>query len=321
MTGSGMGCPDWPKCFGYYIPPTSQETLTWSPEREFSKGNIIILNEELLVATKDFTTTSVFEPANWAPYTKHDYAIFNPTHTWVEFINRLIGAFTGLPVLLLFLLSLAQIKRDIIVSLVSFVGVVLLGFQAWLGKIVVDGNLVPHQITYHMLGAVLLIAVYVYLVVRLRKSEFSFRPMRDRRIVVLGVVSIALILVQILLGTTVREEVDAIGKGELQAMPNWIDALSIIFKVHRSFSLVVLGVVGWFAVKIIRSRTISLWPRLLLVFVVLEILIGMGLAYFNLPGFLQPLHLLFAVFDFALILGLLLVYADKTNPSKISLAI
>src|SRR5690606_18867288 len=101
MTGSGMGCPDWPKCFGYYIPPTDIAELTWTPDREFEKGQVIIRNEQLLVAESDFTTGENFDVTNWRPYTKHDYAIFNPTHTWIEYINRLAGALAGLATLIM----------------------------------------------------------------------------------------------------------------------------------------------------------------------------------------------------------------------------
>ena len=47
MTGSGMGCPDWPKCFGYYIPPTSEEQISWKPYTEYQEGVIIIKNDTL----------------------------------------------------------------------------------------------------------------------------------------------------------------------------------------------------------------------------------------------------------------------------------
>ena len=52
MTGSGMGCPDWPKCFGYYIPPTKIAELTWVSQKSFKKGQMIIYKDELKISKK-----------------------------------------------------------------------------------------------------------------------------------------------------------------------------------------------------------------------------------------------------------------------------
>ena len=54
MTGSGMGCPDWPKCFGYLIPPTERSQLDWKPNHEYQDGQVIIVEESLRVASEDF---------------------------------------------------------------------------------------------------------------------------------------------------------------------------------------------------------------------------------------------------------------------------
>ena len=64
MTGSGMGCPDWPKCFGYLIPPTERSQLDWQPDKNYKKGNVIILDNTLQVATKTFESGETIDLQN-----------------------------------------------------------------------------------------------------------------------------------------------------------------------------------------------------------------------------------------------------------------
>ncbi|MGB0178382.1 MAG: COX15/CtaA family protein [Owenweeksia sp.] len=159
MTGSGMGCPDWPKCFGYLIPPTERSQLEWQPDHRFEEGQIIIVDESLRVAKSDFTTADTYQESNWEPYTKHNYALFNPAHTWTEYINRLVGALAGIPMFLLVVISLFHLRKNWRWFALSLGGLFLLGFEAWLGKLVVDGNLIPGSITIHMLGALAIVAL------------------------------------------------------------------------------------------------------------------------------------------------------------------
>ena len=55
-TGSGMGCPDWPQCFGYNIPPSNIETLTWRSGKVFKQGQMILLDNHFWVANADLKT-------------------------------------------------------------------------------------------------------------------------------------------------------------------------------------------------------------------------------------------------------------------------
>ena len=129
MTGSGMGCPDWPKCFGYLIPPTDAAQLEWKPNTKYNEGNVIIDNERLLVASASFTTTDQFNSDRWEPYTKHDYAVFDAKHTWIEFINRLLGALSGLAILILFGFSIKWIRKKPIIFIFSLLSLLMDGVK------------------------------------------------------------------------------------------------------------------------------------------------------------------------------------------------
>ena len=163
MTGSGMGCPDWPKCFGYLIPPTTEKDVFWKSNFNYKKGVMILRNEKFYSAKIDFLSSNEFISSNWLEYTKHDYNEFSVMNTWFEFINRFIGAIAGLSTLIMFLFSFNFLKTKPGVTIMSFIVVLSMLFQAWLGKLVVDSNLSPYKITVHMLMAIVILSLIIFI--------------------------------------------------------------------------------------------------------------------------------------------------------------
>ncbi len=297
MTGSGMGCPDWPKCFGYIIPPTEQSQLEWQPNRQFKKGQIIIVNQSLQVANSDFTTTDFFDQSHWETYTKHDYAIFNPFHTWVEYINRLFGALSGIPMLILVFLTLPYVRQNCRYFILSVAGLFMLGFEAWLGKLVVDGNLIPGSITIHMMGALVLVALMLVFRGLLIKDDFA--PIHiNSRFRGLLILALLLTLAQTVLGTQVREQVDHLNDAGI-TRANWIENLNWQFYVHRTFSLIILGLNFWLWRTNAKNQMGIKEMTPVMVLIALEIFLGVILNYLEVPKFAQPTHLLLGTLLFA----------------------
>ena len=293
MTGSGMGCPDWPKCFGYWIPPTERSQLDWKSNQLYSKGQVIILDEELRVAKSNFNSTLDYNPKNWEFYTQHDYALFNPYHTWIEYINRLLGALAGLAVLVMTVLSFLLKKKKKIIPIISFFILMAMVFQAWLGKIVVDSNLLPYRITIHMFMALLIV---FGLIILLFMSRRKIRPIPASRLMkIFALSAAALTLFQIGLGTQVRQFVDL--KMDLK-VSQWLDPAPLKFYFHRSLSLVVLAVhltLFWMLHKInINLRVFNQ----ILGLIGLEIFTGILMFYLDFPISSQPLHLIIAALLF-----------------------
>ena len=293
MTGSGMGCPDWPKCFGYLIPPTERNQLEWKANHKYNEGQVIILNESLQVASTDFTSSARYQTENWEAYTKHDYAVFNPTHTWIEFINRLLGALAGLATLLLFVSSLWRIKSDVISTVLSFLIVLGMGFQGWLGKTVVDSNLLPFKITIHMAMALVLVLILIILLAREKQlKKTSEKSTTIQRVLIFG---LFLTLIQIAMGTQVRQFVDEqMHAFNLEEASAWLTDAPLLFYLHRSFSLLVLLVHGYLGYLLFQKKILPNVFTVILFLLVAEILTGIWMYYFDFPFSSQPLHLVLA---------------------------
>jgi cytochrome c oxidase assembly protein subunit 15 len=297
MTGSGMGCPDWPKCFGLLIPPTEIGQIEWFPNKSFTKGIVLKKNNELIIAKKDFSSKEKFNFSNWNKYTKHDYSDFNPSKTWIEFLNRLIGAIAGLATVLMLIFSIKFWRENKIIVLSSLLIVLGMGFQAWLGKIVVDSNLAPFKITTHMLMAFIIIALIIYSIyISNKKSKHNLNDIFVRNLI-LG--SLLLSVTQVVIGTQVREFIDL--QNEFFGPKNknkWLALPDFYFYFHRSFSLLILAINSYlYYITVKRKYNTDLINKICIV-IVLEIIVGIVMYYGSFPVFSQPIHLFLATILF-----------------------
>lgn len=307
-TGSGMGCPDWPKCFGSVVPPTSVNQLPKNYQE-------IYLQKRLAKNERFVATIEKLGFKETAKQIAEDKSIlveeeFNPTKTWIEYINRLIGVVIGLLILSTLWKSWNLRFVDKWIPLNSFIALVLVLFTGWIGSIVVSTNLLPWMITFHMLLALALVSLLIYVNHRasnLLKSNYHPESIPSKVKVVL-LIGMFLMVIQIVLGTQVREQIDLIST-ELGGLlrEEWVQRAGINFIIHRSFSLVllVINVLYFFwAFKFTnRNSSINQWSILLLTVLMAEIASGIAMAYFGIPAFLQPVHLVLG----STILGIQLV--------------
>jgi len=298
MTGSGMGCPDWPKCFGLLIPPTAADEVTWNSGEFYNAGRMLIANDTLWVAQRDVLAADFSQEQSdgvWEAYTKHDYAVFNPAHTWVEFINRLVGALTGIPALIILVLSFWGGWKYRLWSPFRWAVVHLffLGLVAWMGKKVVEGNLIPFSITLHMLGAVFILMALAVVLYTVRQKNWN-GPVGVNRKSWLAVAA-ALTLAQLIAGTQVREQVDALLHMGIER-PYLLSGLPDWWKFHRSGSwLVLLTQLVWIIPELRKDTSIQRIAQWSLGLILIQMISGISFVLLAMPAVLQPLHLLLAV--------------------------
>jgi cytochrome c oxidase assembly protein subunit 15 len=316
-TGSGMGCPDWPKCFGSWVPPTSVDQLPNNYQEIYSEKRVEKNNKFVAQLEK----LGFQEKANQI---KNDKSIlveqeFNPVKTWIEYVNRLIGAIIGILVLFTVIKSLPLWSLNKSIPILSVFNLFLVLFQAWIGSIVVSTNLLPWMITLHMMLALVIVCILLYVHFQSYKLIYDTQVNTEKPSQLFGILVIGflLMLVQIVFGTQVREEMDIVAfefgnllRGE------WVEHLGLVFLVHRSYSILLLLVHLVFFFKVykytLRHVSVFKWSQGLIFVILLEILTGVGMAYFGVPAFLQPIHLLLGT----LIVGIQFVILLQLNAQR-----
>ena len=306
ISGSGMGCPDWPKCFNQWIPPTDSTTLPENYKEMYLEKRLEKINR----FTQKLENYGLTETANKV---KNDPNLmleepFNARKTWTEYVNRLLGFLSGNLVLIGFIWTIFYYRKSVLVYF-YLANLILMGLQGWFGSIVVASNLVPWTITIHLLLALLIVLIQIYIIHKSNTVEINFNLHRWKIYLIWSIFLIT--FYQMFLGTQVREIIDhLIRDGVPQS--KWIDEAGLPFLIHRSFSWLVLVLITILAYSNLKSEKNKIISFMFIVLAI-ELISGILLAYVEMPGLVRTAHLLLSTLLFGGCWFLILQTQKKIN--------
>jgi cytochrome c oxidase assembly protein subunit 15 len=270
VSGAGLGCPDWPKCFGRWIPPFNASQL----------------------------------PADIDP------SLFNFTLAWIEYINRLIGMATGLIIAVTAVLAIKNFRKYPKILYSSIAAALLVAFQGWQGGRVVASALEPYVITIHMLIAFIIASLVLFVLLQvmlIQKPELkkSVAGLTKTILVLLYFVTV----IQVIIGTQMRSGLEHLAENlPLLTEADWISRLGPVNQIHTVLGILMIFLAVYvtftgYKNQINKSVYIKNTILGMDILIGVQLLTGIGLVWIGIPPLLQVIHLWIS----SLIVGVLLM--------------
>lgn len=294
VTGSGMGCPDWPKCFGLFSPPTCACQLPENYREIFLQKRIAKVQRFAIMLDKIGMTEKARQIREDKGIYEHEE--FNVAKAWIEYINRIFGVIAGLLTLFFTILAL-RFKKYKGVLFYAILALIMLVLNAWLGSMVVATNLLPGLVSIHFMLSFLCIFFLMLSMHRLRPFESKGSDNANRKYWQL---ILAFLLLEVLMGTWARERVEYLqDTNNITQTNGWLNlvAMGSVFFFHRFLPGAIFLLAFWLYLKDRKAGNPGQKGFLALsVIVLVQICFGAFNIVLALPPWSQTIHIVIGSF-------------------------
>ncbi len=303
LTDAGLGCPDWPGCYGHVLVPQSESHIE--------------------AANQAFPERPV-----------------EAEKAWNEMIHRYFAASLGFLIMITLIMAIVKkVKGDEAPFKLPIVLFFLVCFQGALGMWTVTLNLLPVVVMGHLLGGFTVLSCLFLLYLRLNPIRIKDKSTELKKLAGFGAIGIVLLVMQIALGGWTSANYASMActelpicEGDWQSKLDFAGAFSVpeaddyefgahdyeervtMHVMHRFGAIVVILYLAWLAFSVFKkshSATVKRLTSLMLAVLTVQVALGVSNVVYTLPLTVATMHN--AVAACLLLVMILLTYTMYRN--------